>query len=169
MIAILVGIAATFLALPPSLAGALTLNDRESQVLALVNEERASRGLPTVTVNTKLTKAARSHSAEMGRRQYFAHNSFSGERWSARIARFGYGPRGCRLWKVGENIFWGSGLHASAVNVVDAWMASPPHRQVLLTRAFRAAGIGAVKCPGGYAGCDDVWFFTLDLGQRVPR
>ncbi len=167
--AVLIAAVVTLLAILPSTAAALTLTDYEAQILALVNQERAARDLPALTANAKLTRAARHHSAEMGERQYFAHNSFSGEQWNKRIARFGYGPKGCTFWKVGENIFWGSGLYASPVNVVDEWMASPPHRRVILTRAFRAAGVGAVECQSGYAGCDDVWFFTLDLGRRILR
>jgi uncharacterized protein YkwD len=167
--ALLIAVVMTFFALLPAAASALTLNEYEAQILALVNEERAARDLPTLTPHAKLTRAARHHSTEMGERQYFAHDSFSGERWNARIARFGYGPRGCRVWRVGETIFWGSGLCASPVNVVGQWMASPAHRRVMLTRTFRAAGVGAVECQDGYAGCDNVWFFTLDLGRRVRR
>ena len=49
--------------------------------------------------------------------------------------------------------------------VVDAWMKSPAHRAVILTKAFRDIGVGAVKTEDGYANIDGaVWFFTLDLG-----
>jgi uncharacterized protein YkwD len=152
----------------PSVAHAsVTLNDYEKQVLGLVNKERAKRGLVKLSVNTKLTRAAREHSRDMGMQQYFAHNSPSGETWRARIIRHGYTPEGCSYWKVGENIFWGAGLYSSPVYVVDRWMASTAHRQVILTKAFRAAGVGAVRCRSGYGGCPgDVWFFTLDLGRR---
>ncbi len=44
-------------------------------------------------------------------------------------------------------------------------MASKPHRAVILTRAFRNVGIGAVKTTSGYKSYDGtVWFFTLDAG-----
>jgi uncharacterized protein YkwD len=151
-------------------ASAVTLNKYEKQVLALVNKERATRHLSKLTVNTKLMKAARAHSTQMGRKQYFTHKSASGQSWSKRIIRFGYKKRGYRYWKVGENLFWGAGLYSSPVNVVDEWMASRAHRKVILTKVFRNAGVGAVKCSGGYGGCtEDVWFFTLDLGRRIAR
>jgi uncharacterized protein YkwD len=54
--------------------------------------------------------------------------------------------------------------------VVDAWMRSETHRAVILTKAFRDVGVGAVKTEDGYAGIDGVvWFFTLDLGRRIAR
>lgn len=168
VIAALIAVALMSFAVMPAAAPALTLNKYETQILKLVNAERTKRGLAPVGINEKLTRAARSHSAEMGARQYFSHNSANGERFSSRIIRFGYTPYRCRYWKVGENIFWGSGLVASPVNVVDRWMSSPAHRGVILTSTFRSAGIGAVRCASGYSSCDGtVWFFTLDLGRRI--
>ncbi len=168
LIVALIAAAAICFGTLPAAASALTLNKYEAQILKLVNAERAKRDLAPVGINGKLTKAARAHSAEMAAKRYFAHNSANGERWSSRLIRFGYTPSGCRYWKVGENIFWGGGLAASPVNVVDRWMASTAHRQVILTRAFRGAGIGAVRCDAGYGSCNGpVWFFTLDLGRRI--
>ena len=34
---------------------------------------------------------------------------------------------------------------ASAQQIVQAWMNSPPHRQEILTRAFRRVGVGAAR------------------------
>ena len=49
-------------------------------------------------------------------------------------------------------------------------MKSPAHRAVILTRAFRDIGVGAVKTTDGYGSIDGtVWFFTLDLGRRIAR
>jgi uncharacterized protein YkwD len=166
--ALLIAVASVFLVTLPAMASAVTLNDYEKQVLALVNKERTTRHLARLTVNAKLTSAAREHSTEMGLMQYFAHDSASGETWSKRIIRFGYTPKGCRYWKAGETIFWGAGLYSSPVNVVDEWMASPGHRRVILTKVFRNAGVGAVRSSAGYGECTaDVWFFTLDLGRRI--
>lgn len=166
--ALMIAFATLFLVTLPSAAPAsVTLNDYEKQVLALVNKERAERHLAKLTINTKLTTAARAHSTEMGLMQYFAHNSASGEAWSRRIIRFGYTPKGYRYWKAGETLFWGAGLFSSPVNVVDEWMASPAHKKAILTKVFRNAGVGAVRCDG-YGECtEDVWFFTLDMGRRI--
>lgn len=164
----LVIFAALFLVGAPATASAsVTLNGYEKQILSLINAERSERGLAKVSVNATLTKAARAHSREMGDKQYFSHNSYNGESFSKRLIRFGYTYKGYRYWKVGETIYWGSGLYASPVNVVDQWMRSSTHRAVILTKVFRNVGIGAVKCEEGYKSCDeDAWFYTLDLGRR---
>jgi uncharacterized protein YkwD len=157
-----------FASLPAAAPASVSLNSYEKQVASLVNKERAKHGLARLRINAKLVSAARTHSADMGDRQYFQHDSPTGETWAARIVNHGYKRVGYRLWKAGENLFWGAGLYSSPVNVVDQWMASPAHRQVILTKDFRDLGVGAVEHADGFAGCaSSVWFFTLDLGRRA--
>ncbi len=168
IVIIMVAILGALLLATPAFA--VPLNSYEKQVLTLVNKQRAKHHLKRLWVNDKLMVAAREHSAEMGEKQYFAHDSKSGEKWSRRIIRCGYKRSGYRFWKAGENIYYGSGVYSSPRVVVKAWMASKPHRAVILTKAFRNIGIGAVKTENGYRSCKgDVWFFTLDLGRRIPR
>lgn len=168
IIALLVFVCSLVLAAP--VLATTELNSYEKQVATLVNKQRAKYGLAALRVNGRLVDAARAHSADMGARQYFSHDSASGEAWSSRIVSHGYTRSGYRFWKAGENIYWGSGLYATPYATVKAWMASKAHRAVILTRVFRDIGIGAVKCDGGYAGCDGtVWFFTLDLGRRIAQ
>jgi uncharacterized protein YkwD len=162
-------VALTCALLLPSVASAgTTLTKLEQQVVSLVNQKRANHGLVKLRVNAKLQAAARSHSAEMGAQQYFSHNSASGESFSHRLIRFGYKRSGYSYWAVGENIAWGSGLYATAVATVNAWMKSPGHRAVILTKKFRDVGLGAVVCKDGYGSCSSpVTFFTLDVGRRI--
>lgn len=166
LVSLLAFAALLLFSLPSSASATVTLNSYEKQVLSLVNQERAKRGLAKVTVNEYLWRASRAHSREMGDKQYFSHNSYNGESFSKRIVRFGYTYKGYTYWKVGENIAWGSGLYSSPVAVVDKWMASSTHRAVILTKVFRQIGIGAVKSNKSYKGQNNVWFFTLDLGRR---
>ena len=169
MIIVLIAMVCTLLLAAPALA-ATPLCSYEKQVAALVNKQRAKFGLPQLRVHNRLVEAARIHSADMGQRQYFQHDSPSGETWSSRIVRCGYTRRGYRYWKAGENIYYGSGLYSSPVAVVKAWMASKAHRAVILTKVFRNIGIGAVKTDTGYGSCEGtVWFFTLDLGRRIAQ
>lgn len=163
---LLVAFALTFGA-TPSAASALELTEYEQETLDLINEQRADCGLAKVRVNAKLRAAARAHSTEMGELQYFSHNSYSGETFKERILRFGFEKKGYKVWKAGENIAWGSGICGSPAAIVAQWMASPPHRKVILTKAFRFAGIGIVLCEQGFGDCKDpVYFYTLDLGWR---
>lgn len=167
IVTVLIAIAVLAVAVAPSTATAVTLNKYEQQTLKLVNAERARFKLPKLTVNAKLTIAARAHSTEMGMEQYFSHKSFSGESFKTRVLDFGYTRKGYKVWKAGENIAWGSGLLGSPAAIVQQWMASPVHRAVILTKAFRNAGIGAVLCETGFGDVTDpVWFYTFDFGRR---
>jgi uncharacterized protein YkwD len=146
----------------------LTLTKLEQQVVNLVNQKRASHGLVKLRVNSKLETAARAHSKEMGSKQYFSHDSASGETFARRVIRYGYTRSGYSYWAAGENIAWGSGLYATANAVVNSWMKSPAHRAVILTRKFRDVGLGAVVCDNGYGSCaSPVTFFTMDAGRRI--
>ena len=168
IVIVLVALAALLFATMPAAAPAsISLNSYEQQLVNCINKERTARHLAKLRVNTKLVDSARSHSADMGEKQYFDHDSPSGETWSTRIVRHGYTREGYRTWKAGENIAWGAGLYSSPVAIVDSWMGSSMHRAVILAKDFRDLGVGAVSCDG-YGSVDGpVWFFTLDLGRRV--
>ncbi len=156
-----------FATMPAAAPASISLNSYEQQLVKAINKERTARHLAKLRVNAKLVDAARSHSADMGEKQYFDHNSPSGETWSRRIVHHGYTREGYRTWKAGENIAWGAGLCSSPVAIVDSWMGSSMHRAVILAKDFRDLGVGAVSC-NGYGSVDGlVWFFTLDLGRRV--
>jgi uncharacterized protein YkwD len=171
-IIILLVVVACSLCLAAPVLASTSLNSYEKQVLALINKQRAQRGLAQVRLNTSLVMAARAHSTDMGARKYFEHDTPAPEQetWAARIVRYGYSDKGCSYWKAGENIYFGSGLYSSPVVVVDSWMKSRAHRAVILSKAFRDIGVGAVKTDDGYGNIDGaVWFFTLDLGRRITH
>lgn len=157
-----------FSALPTIASAASALSQYEQQVVQCINLERVQHGLPTLRVSPALVTSARAHSADMGQRKYFDHNMPGGETWQARVIRSGYTLRGYRIWKAGEDIYWGAGLKSSPVAAVDAWMHSASHRAVILAKGFRDIGVGAVQAPdgGGQASCP-VWFFTMDAGVRT--
>jgi uncharacterized protein YkwD len=155
-----------FASVPAAAPASVSLNSYEQQLVKCINKERTSRHLAKLRVNAKLVDSARAHSADMGEKQYFDHNSPDGETWSQRIVRHGYTRDGYSTWKAGENIGWGAGLFSSPVAIVDQWMNSSMHRAVILAKDFRDLGVGAVSCDG-YGSVDgSVWFFTLDLGRR---
>jgi uncharacterized protein YkwD len=156
-----------FASLPATAPASVSLNRYEQRLVRAINHERTIRGLAALHVNAKLVGSARSHSADMGAKQYFDHNSPSGESWSTRIVRHGYTRHGYRVWKAGENIAYGANIFSDPVAIMDQWMKSPMHRAVILARGFRDIGVGAVSC-NGYGSIDGmVWFYTLDLGRRT--
>jgi uncharacterized protein YkwD len=168
LIILAVVVCSLFLA-APALAST-QLNSYEKQLVSLLNKQRAKHGLCELRLNAKLIDSARGHSTQMAQYDYFGHESQDpqGESWSSRIVRYGYSRQGYSYWKAGENIYWGAQLYSSPVACVDAWMHSPAHRAVVLTRNFRDLGVGAYKSESGFQGQDGVvWVFTMDVGRRT--
>lgn len=132
-----------------------------SAVRCLINAERSARGLAPLRASGDLRRAARLHAVDMVRRGYFAHVSPEGRTMAQRVKRTGY-LSGARRWALGEDIGWGTGSAASAAGIVQAWMASPAHRAVILDGRFRELGLGvAGGLPQGGSGAT----FVLDAGM----
>jgi len=137
--------------------------DDVGQVLCLVNDQRVAHGVRPLRLDGRLSAAARAHSAEMVAYRYFGHDSRSGASFATRIAASGW-MRHRRAWAVGEDLAWGTGALATPAALVDAWMASPPHRAVLLDRHYRAIGIG-IAAGAPVAGVDGGVTCTADFGS----
>ncbi len=145
--------------------GKIFLDAKEKKTFALHNEVRRKHNLPTFCVHPALEKAARSHSEDMIRRDYFSHNTKGrGETADERIKRFGYTPQGNDFYMVGENIALGSGTYGEPESRMRAWMKSPDHRHNILNGKFREIGIGVST--GNYKGTDGVSMYTVDFGTR---
>jgi uncharacterized protein YkwD len=150
---ILVAFLASFvLAGPAAAAQARTLSSSEASLLQTMNSVRTSRGLAPLRVDVRLLRAARVHSADMMQRQYFAHGAVAGRA----LAQGARGP------VFGEDLAWGMGVGAQWV--VTQWLASPPHRAVLLRPGFRRVGIGIAF--GTFVGRGGAAVFTADFAGR---
>jgi uncharacterized protein YkwD len=150
---ILVAFLASFALLGPAAgAQARTLSSSEDSLLQTMNSARASHGLAPLRVDVRLLRAARGHSADMLHRQYFAHGSVAGRA----LAQGAHGP------VFGEDLAWATGLTAQWV--VDRWLASPPHRAVMLRPGFRRVGIGIAF--GTFAGHGGAGVVTADFAGR---
>jgi len=96
-----------------------------------MNSVRATNGVPPLRIGRALSRAARAHSVDMARRDYFDHGPFV-----QRLRRFGV-----RAPYIGENLASGT-KPLGAAAIVRMWLASPPHRENLLDRGFRLVGVG---------------------------
>ncbi|MBQ1095282.1 CAP domain-containing protein [Streptomyces sp. b94] len=113
----------------------------EAQVLALVNEERASAGCSPVTANDRLTRAADDYSDVMADSGVMSHTGPDGSTMTTRVEAAGY------QWStLGENIARGQ---ADAASVMDSWMNSPGHRANILNCSFKELGVGVHFGDGG--------------------
>jgi uncharacterized protein YkwD len=103
----------------------------------LINQARASAGLPPLTVSVAVTSAARSWSAQMASSNTLSHNPNLQSQLGA-IA-----PN----WRsIGENV--GYGPSVSAINT--AFMNSAPHRANILDASYNYVGVGVVIANGVY-------------------
>jgi uncharacterized protein YkwD len=137
-------------------------------VLALTNQARAhartcgSRRFPPappLSLASALTRAARVHSQDMARRDFFSHTGSDGSTPGERATRAGY-----RWSMVGENI--ASGVRTPA-EAVAGWLASPDHCANIMTAGFRVMGVAFAVDPANA----QVIFWTEDFGtpRRRPK
>ena len=108
----------------------------ERQLLDLVNEERAQRGIGVLVADERLVSVARSHSEEMLKLKYFSHESpVSGSPFDRLKAA------GIAYSRAGENL-----AYAQSVAVAHrALMESPGHRENILRPEFSRIGIGVIN------------------------
>ncbi|MEK4238293.1 CAP domain-containing protein [Paenibacillus sp. FSL H7-0714] len=111
-------------------------NAFELQVFRLVNEERTSRGIAALTLNTQLTDLAVLKSRDMRDNNYFSHTSPTYGTPSQMLDRFGV------AWRAyAENIAAGQ---ATPEAVMRTWMNSTGHRANILDPRFTDIGVGYV-------------------------
>jgi uncharacterized protein YkwD len=106
----------------------------EAEVVSLVNIERGKAGCDALTVDDRLTAAARGHSADMAARNYFSHTTPEGLEFATRITNAGY-----RWSGAGENIAKGQRTPA---DVMSSWMNSAGHKANILNCGFKDIGVG---------------------------
>jgi len=121
---------------------ALDAETTEIFIFFLANAFRAQHGLPDLFWNEKLEKAARSHSEDMAKRNFFSHTNPDGLEPQDRIAAAGYHFSACA-----ENILMMS-MGVDAVLAMDGWINSASHRTNLLNTVCDEIGIGVY---GAYA------------------
>jgi uncharacterized protein YkwD len=148
-------------------APVLSIDQIETSLTCLINEERTSRGLQAVVPNGDLRRAGLSHSNEMVADGYFEHTSPTGLTFLDRIVSTGY--TNASSWIVGENLVWGSGSYSSPQSMVTAWMNSPPHRENILKEKFREIGVAAVRgTPEGVSNPDGITV-SSEYGYRAGK
>jgi len=122
------------LTIPQEDASALAF---ESEVIRLVNEQRAKNGLKALTANWELSRVARYKSRDMVDNRYFSHTSPTYGTPFQMIKAFGLSYR-----TAGENIAYGQRTPQAVVN---AWMNSSGHRANILNASYTQIGVGYVS------------------------
>jgi uncharacterized protein YkwD len=111
----------------------------EAALTTMINQTRAAQGVAKVKKDRVLRRAGRRKSMAMARGAAFAHSS------------------GNLPWAEGRAAGQNIAMAPSAAAAFHAMLASPGHRQNLLSRAWRYTGVGAA------VRCDGMVFFTINL------
>ncbi|MCS6978157.1 MAG: CAP domain-containing protein [Gemmatales bacterium] len=116
--------------------GSNNLSELEQRVFELINQERTSRGLAALTLNSRLISAAQHHATNMARFDRLAHSIPEADLPNLidRINFYRYNYRAA-----GETIAFG---YPGARDVVNAWMNSEGHRNIILTATYTQVGVG---------------------------
>jgi uncharacterized protein YkwD len=144
-------------------ADQLAPQDYADAIFCLLNREREAAGLKPVRYSFQLNGAAVSFTATMRDQGFFDHTAPDGSTPTSRIRATGY-LRNARRWMIGENIAWGEGPKGTPAAIMAAWMASPGHRENILTGKFREIGIGVAYGSPEEAGLPDTAIVTNEFG-----
>jgi hypothetical protein len=136
-------------------------NISPEEVIRLTNEKRAQAGLSPLSENSTLDQAALAKGTDMLNNDYWAHVSPNGTEPWVFFINAGYKYR-----YAGENL---ARDFSNPGDTVSAWMASPSHRDNLLSPKYKDIGVAVVE--GDLAGVDTtivVQLFGTKAGDVVP-
>ncbi len=108
-----------------------------SALLEQTNRQRENAGVPTLTLNERLSAAARDKAEDMAQRNYWSHNTPEGEQPWKFIDAVDY-----EYTKAGENLAYG---FMTSEQTVRGWMNSQSHRENMLDSSFTEVGFGYVN------------------------
>ncbi|MDB5538458.1 MAG: hypothetical protein JWQ89_185 [Devosia sp.] len=109
----------------------------QAGILAAINGTRAANGKPPLRYNMHLESAARSQANLMAAKDTLSHNL--GVSLRQRVTNAGYEGA------VGENV---AGGQNSLDEAIRGWLASPAHRDTLLSTKFQEFGLAVATVPG---------------------
>ena len=147
----------------------IDITQLENKIHALINKERAKRGLPALLRDKSLSKVARQYSQDMVERNFFSHNDPDGRSFYDRYKTAGFecsirrentscmGAENIAqsnlfssyFYKDGKTFFNWSTEDKIAESVVKQWMSSKGHKANILTPYFKRQGIGAAFSDDG--------------------
>ncbi len=134
--------------------------------LCLIDRLRAARHLHPLRSNRALGSVAAEQLASMLRLDYFSDTQPGGQTPMTLAAASGYQAHAAG-YEVGEVVAWGTSVYSSPAHIVNAWMASPSHRELILDGDFRDAGVAvAPAAPAVVAGGERGATYAIEFGLR---
>ncbi len=109
----------------------------KTDLVSLINKERAVLGLQTLSENSKLNQAALLKAKDMAYNQYFAHTSPNGISPWFWFKKIGYNYK-----YAGENLAIG---FTESTDVYNAWFDSQSHRENFLNQNYSEVGTAVLN------------------------
>lgn len=140
----------------PDVLGVST-NIKVEDLLSFTNQKRLQQGVNSLTLNQQLSKAALLKAKDMFAKGYWAHNAPEGTTpwFFIKKAQYNY-------IYAGENL--AKGFNSSS-EVVEAWMASPSHRENMLSENYQDIGFAVLA--GKLKGEEGVLVVEMFGGKEV--
>ena len=125
------------------------------EVIRLTNLKREAAGVPVLRYNAQLSSAAKAKGEDMISRDYWAHIAPDGTQpWKF------FSDAGYKYRYAGENL---AKDFSSPESAVEAWMASPSHKENLLSSKYDEIGIAVVE---GDLNGEDTTIIVQLFGKR---
>ncbi len=123
------------------------------EIADLINTARTQAGLPTLSINNRLTAAAQGHSIDMACYGLLSHTGSDHSTIYQRLVAAGYTPTNYL------EIIYGGGYPQDAFNW---WMNDPTHRDAILSQNVNEMGVGYAYIAETAAGS----YYTVDFGSQ---
>lgn len=133
----------------------INANISVEELVSLTNQERIKAGLHPLAFNQQLSQAAAGKANDMLTKNYWAHNAPDGTTPWVFIKGAGY-----EYLYAGENLARG---FSNAQEAVNAWMASPSHRENILSSNYQDVGFAVTT--GNLTGEETV-LIVQEFGSR---
>lgn len=136
-------------------------NINPDEIIRLTNEKRVENGLNPLSYNGTLAQAALAKGNDMINKNYWAHVAPDGTQPWAFFLNAGY-----KYKYAGENLARDFNDSSATVN---AWMASPSHRENMLSPNYKEIGVAVVN--GSLTGSETtlvVQFFGTKITDTIP-
>lgn len=138
----------------PNVLGIAT-NIVVEDLLSSTNQERQEEGIPPLVISEELSKAAKAKARDMFTKNYWAHNAPDGTTPWVFIQKVGY-----------DYVYAGENLAKDfndSQGVVNGWMASPSHRENMLSHRYNEVGFAVVN---GKLNGEETTLIVEMLGRR---
>lgn len=117
--------------------------DLEGQILQWTNQYRQMYGRPELTLDPKLTQAAKEYAAKMAQVDKAAY-ALDGKTADDRAKSAGYA-----FHALGENVAYATVPDNPGLRMFEAWMLSPPHWQKIHAKDCTEIGVAVFRSKSG--------------------